>query len=260
VSNLPDVETFCHMCHTLLGKNWIFAKTMPKSPHWYTLRREWRNNPLFDEIVQLIRDYGYQHKYGRTWYTKFDINDMQYWSMGAPVFETILINRALRVLSSPYDQIADVYDGCFADEESKQEDRNVIGMLPRHLGRVLDVGCGTGLLLDYLSPDQYVGIDPSRGMLAQLKQKHPRYAENVVWSKFESYFGGRYDTIVSLFGSPSYIDPQALVRVRAMLNSGGRFFFMFLKPGYRPVICDRANVELDQHFLGGEKELGGGHC
>ena len=92
--NLPDRETLQYMREILLSKTWRFAKTMPKTPHWYTLRKTWGNDILFDEIVLLIRKHGYQHRYGKTWYVKIDIDDMQYWTMGSPVAKTILINRA----------------------------------------------------------------------------------------------------------------------------------------------------------------------
>ncbi len=77
----------------LESKNWIFAKTMPQSPHWYTLRKEWLNNDLFDAVVTFIRDHGYQEKYKRTFYTMINFNEYKYWTMGSPINETILINR-----------------------------------------------------------------------------------------------------------------------------------------------------------------------
>ena len=41
-----------------------------------------------------IRRHGYQKVYGRATYTYLDIDDWQYWTMGSPLSETILINRA----------------------------------------------------------------------------------------------------------------------------------------------------------------------
>ena len=78
---------------------WIFARTMPKSPHWYTLRRE---NPegSFEAFVLFIRENGYDEEFGGRWYTKFDLDGWSYWTMGAPLDETILINRAKLDLTS----------------------------------------------------------------------------------------------------------------------------------------------------------------
>ena len=72
---------------------WVYAKTMPRNPHEYTLRREWRNDPLFDEIVIHIREHGYVQYFAGRPYTLLDVGECFYWTMGGPVHETILINR-----------------------------------------------------------------------------------------------------------------------------------------------------------------------
>ena len=43
--------------------------------------------------------------------------------------------------------------------------------------KVLDLGCGTGLLLELLAlqPEDYVGIDPSEKMLEELQRKFPEH-------------------------------------------------------------------------------------
>ena len=71
---------------------WIFAKTMPENPHEYTLRRE-SSDAVFDAAVRFIRDEGEPEIYGGRPYTVFHCDDHKYWTMGAPVEETILINR-----------------------------------------------------------------------------------------------------------------------------------------------------------------------
>ena len=80
---------------------WQFAKTMPQWPHEYTVR-SWRGD-LGDEFrafVKLIRRQGvvkpwpadaaipvYHHTY-------LEIDGWDYWTMGEPVEETTVINRA----------------------------------------------------------------------------------------------------------------------------------------------------------------------
>jgi len=77
-----------------------FAKTMPQIPHYYTLRKNWKDDKLFEEVVQAIRDLGEVRpwpappKKARYHHTYFDAGEWSYWSMGAPLNETILINRA----------------------------------------------------------------------------------------------------------------------------------------------------------------------
>jgi len=78
----------------LLSKRWIFAKTMPEHPHWYTLRKEWESDEEFVDIVNAIREYGYQEKFYSKYYTCLNVENMKYWTMGAPLDKTILINRA----------------------------------------------------------------------------------------------------------------------------------------------------------------------
>jgi hypothetical protein len=95
---------------------WQFASTMPRIPHWYTLRK-WR--PELDDdfvsFVLLIREIGEQRPWPdppappRYHNHYLEIDGWKYWTMGAPVHygaspfpdredsgsgETILINRA----------------------------------------------------------------------------------------------------------------------------------------------------------------------
>lgn len=73
--------------------HWKFAATMPRLPHWYTLRRNARDDAEFAAVVEEIRKRGYtQWAVGREW-CYLDVGDFKYWSCGAPVEETILINR-----------------------------------------------------------------------------------------------------------------------------------------------------------------------
>jgi hypothetical protein len=73
---------------------WTFAKSMPKTPHEYTLRRNARDDTEFVAVVQEIRRRGEQRFFGSRQYVYFDLEGYEYWTMGAPLDETILINRA----------------------------------------------------------------------------------------------------------------------------------------------------------------------
>lgn len=78
----------------IANHEWTFAKTMPQIPHWYTLRRKAMRDEDFAAFVQEIRFRGIPRQFGGQTYTYLDIDDWTYWTMGAPVEETILINRA----------------------------------------------------------------------------------------------------------------------------------------------------------------------
>jgi hypothetical protein len=66
---------------------------MPDNPHEYTLRKLWRSDADFARAVLFIRAHGYQNLFEGRWYTQLDIGAHTYWTMGAPVEETILIDR-----------------------------------------------------------------------------------------------------------------------------------------------------------------------
>lgn len=78
------------------AQRWIFAKTMPEIPHHYCLRREVRNDALFDAAVRYLRSAGYDGDWRGTVRRYLDHGDHVYWTMGAPVDETVLINRQLQ--------------------------------------------------------------------------------------------------------------------------------------------------------------------
>lgn len=228
--------TFDEVAATLLSKRWIYAKTMPHCPHWYTLRKEWgEDEARFEAVAEFIRVHGYREKYGRSFYTRLDVNEFKYWTMGAPLGQTILINRAERDAIEPYDLIADKYDNLWSNVEAEAENIEAMRMLDWKPGEsVLDVGCGSGLLLDYLAPDCYVGLDPSLGMLTRTRRRAGFSPDHqLVRSKFETFYTEqKFDLIVSLFGSPNYVEPHAWSRLSGMLNEGGRYVLMFYKAGY----------------------------
>jgi hypothetical protein len=80
---------------------WQFAKTMPQWPHEYTVRK-WRpdREREFFAFVELIRRDGivkpWPRDAARPRYrlTYLELDSWEYWSMGAPVPETTVINRA----------------------------------------------------------------------------------------------------------------------------------------------------------------------
>ena len=82
---------------------WRFAKSMPHIPHWYIVRKQKpSHNKLYhcDEtefvwFAKHIRKNGYKARYWKKMMTYFAHDGFKYWTMGAPIDETIIINRAL---------------------------------------------------------------------------------------------------------------------------------------------------------------------
>lgn len=72
-------------------------------------------------------------------------------------------------------------------QRRRQVRRSIIECFGEEQPKVLDVGCGTGALLDIrrrkdeklLDPRNYTGVDPSQAMVNQLFLKHPSFARLV---------------------------------------------------------------------------------
>jgi len=223
---------------------WKFARTMAKHPHCYTLK-EW--NPdlakTFEAFVMYIRKHGYQRKFFNSVHTYLDVDGFTYWTMGAPLHKTILINREVRY--NQYNEIADQYDLLFSDDETMKENERLFSIIEPYCKRqVLDVGCGTGTTLDYIKipPQRYVGIDPAHLMLKRFKEKHPDYLNRVGFGKYEQ-MKGRHDTIIAMNGVMSYVQPEMFVKINRHLNRGGYYFLMFYKPDANPV-SERSGKEI----------------
>jgi len=77
----------------LSGCIWRFAKSMPEIPHWYIVRAN-VNDSLFVESAIFIRKHGYKKRFGSRTYLYYDLDGYSYWTMGNPIEETTIINRA----------------------------------------------------------------------------------------------------------------------------------------------------------------------
>lgn len=140
-----------------------------------------------------------------------------------------------------YDRVADLYDNSYSDPKSRAEDRVIFTRLIEFgsvQGRVLDVGCGTGILLEKLpiSPQNFVGIDPSIGMLKRAKAKFPQHEWRLGTAEFPDLPKDEpFDSIVSLYGSFSYsLEPELAVdEMAALLRPGGKIFIMACSTGHK---------------------------
>lgn len=144
-----------------------------------------------------------------------------------------------KALLHPYDEVAEKYDEIWGGIEALEEDRAIMMKINYQGGSVLDIGCGTGLFLDHHPGcNPYLGLDPSRAMLDKLEKKHGD--SSTIKSTFEALapelasYGHKYDYVLSLFGSPSYIPQNQLEQVHSLVKPGGKLFMMFIAPGYSP--------------------------
>lgn len=78
----------------LIGSaRWIFAKTMPQNPHWYILRQD-ISDDVFCDAVMFIREHGEVVIFKGHPYIQYQCEGYTYWTMGNPIDQTKLINRA----------------------------------------------------------------------------------------------------------------------------------------------------------------------
>lgn len=174
-----------------------------------------------------------------------------------------MIEREIEI----YDRLAPVYDARYLSAECFEENEIVRQTVLDLCGtdaevEMLDVGCGTGLALDLkmISPNCYVGIDPSLGMVSRLVTKHAT-AKHVEIISFEEYVDeGVYPPdlgiVVSLFGSPSYIPSEYIAK---MMRMAPRVVSMHYQPGYWPEYEPKPETmdESREEALLSCKELGG---
>ena len=71
---------------------WTYAKTMPQWPHEYIVRERVDEN-LFEQLIRHIRANGREGAYHQEMFIYFEEDGMLYWTMGAPINETTIINR-----------------------------------------------------------------------------------------------------------------------------------------------------------------------
>jgi len=159
-----------------------------------------------------------------------------------------------------YGSIAAEYGALFTDAASLDENRKVFDIIGLDMWdgeNILDLGCGLGLLLDYVDvmPSKYMGLDISPQMLAIARKKHPahlfrladisdhqRLALGVANTGRRKTQGiGAFGFVVSTFGALSYVeDLGALLRdVASLLHPAGKLFFMVYQDGYQPYTHER---------------------
>lgn len=180
-------------------REWTFAKTYAETaPHHYIVEGR-TPGVTHDDMVRaarVIHTFGSPGKYYSQTKIYLVSHDGRYrwWTEDNHFTDTTLVNRAttelfygiqnapptLTGIESPYDEVATTWDvdhptGSDLAEVVKRKLAAVRGKYPPH---VLDLGCGTGRVLDLglSAPDRYAAIDSSTAMLNLLVRKHPKVA------------------------------------------------------------------------------------
>lgn len=134
-------------------------------------------------------------------------------------------------MGATYDLVADDYDGHFTREVDRWEDERLAGLLAPYVWRrrVLDLGCGTGWLLDHSEPLHYIGVDESAAMLTALTDKHDDWSRvwtvkarigEALWTRALPYEGRRCDVVTATWSAHDLGDLSALISdVRRVTNA-----------------------------------------
>lgn len=88
---------------------WTFAKSMPFAPHEYIVRNKC---PLTDDefvyFVEMQRQFGKKERWGKYNNSYLYIDGYKYWTMGAPMDDTMVINRAKACVVNEAHQLYEV--------------------------------------------------------------------------------------------------------------------------------------------------------
>ena len=74
------------------AERWKFATTLPDWPHEY-LVRERVDRRMFERVVRHIRSNGYEGRFYEREIRYYEEDELVYWTIGAPVEQTVIINR-----------------------------------------------------------------------------------------------------------------------------------------------------------------------
>lgn len=195
----------------------------------------------FDLFALHIRTNGIKIRINDKTTTAFIHGDYYYWvDKTSGRFKHTIIHRAYIISISEYVNPND-YDNLFQDENSKMENQQLSEMIGQLQGTVLDVGCGTGLLLELKDIKDYTGIDASPLMVQKLIEKFPNRKHQVMICKAEDYAktGRTYDNVIALFSASYIMFPRVFIH---LWNRKGKVFLMFYKEGYTPVTHEKLSM------------------
>lgn len=140
-------------------------------------------------------------------------------------------NHTTSTVAKHYDDLANIYDNEYANDLYLSEDKIVYSAVSKiNGGKLLDVGCGTGNLLDNLNipKEQYVGIDISEEMISVAKKKFPQFIFHQGGMNKLPFKDNEFDILTCMYGTISYSDDlrKVLKEFQRVTKPGGIILIM----------------------------------
>lgn len=103
-------------------------------------------------------------------------------------------------------------------------------------GRVLDIGCGTGLLAETVPADRYLGVDLDQDSIDIARRTHPQHAFQTLADFDANPPTESFDVIIGLAVIEHVPSPEGwLQQMAKLLKPGGRIVLTTPHPSYRRI-------------------------
>jgi len=151
------------------------------------------------------------------------------------VVDDVVMSARKRELRRRYDLTAHMYDQRYR-EIQKGKYETVLANIHR-TGRILDLGCGTGMLLTSLEKRARftVGVDMSAEMLGEAKKRATKAALVLADADHLPFADGSFDAVVSVTLLQNMPNPEGTVRELArVIRPNGKAIITSLKRKHSP--------------------------
>lgn len=158
-----------------------------------------------------------------------------------------------RSVKRRYDITADMYDQRYADEQERKYHAALADVATQ--GRVLDLGCGTGLFLGYVSPgvEEVVGVDLSGRLLHNAKDRAKTFS-NVSLVQADAdylpFMDGKFNAVFAFTVLQNLLRPLATLKeIHRVAQNGGAVVVTGLKKAFSLEHLEQLLVDADLHLL-----------
>lgn len=140
-------------------------------------------------------------------------------------------NRLSQVAWNDFDKLFDSY-------------RKMLGP-NKDLGKILDFGCGNGLLLDFLKENgysyQYLGVDIRKEVIEEARSIHPNEEFSSI-QKIEDVPQDKYDLVFAHGVFTTQMDEKDILEFVDYFSDSNRIIFSFIRTNSKRVISKKKDI------------------